>query len=238
MDGAQFDALTRSISTIASRRTALSGVVGAALTAFLTPFRSEEAGARKHKKKKKKKSPTSSPPPQTTNCTPDCTGKVCGPSGCEGQTCGECTGGKECQNGACLCPVGTEDCQGTCIPVDAECCLRRTAVAERFVRRTCASPDKGTVTTVSILARAPLQVVGRVVRGVSASSPPKALHAAAAARSTGRAAASARAAPCVPRTIRTLRESSAPRVPRARNAVRIKTSACGPARVSEPAGTA
>jgi hypothetical protein len=50
-------------------------------------------------------------------CTPDCSGKNCGPDGCGG-TCGACTGSASCQNGVCIDEVpytqATSDCQVCC----------------------------------------------------------------------------------------------------------------------------
>lgn len=54
------------------------------------------------------------------NCTPDCTGKVCGNDGCDG-SCGVCDGGLTCVGGECLCVpdcagknCGDDGCGGSC----------------------------------------------------------------------------------------------------------------------------
>jgi Cys-rich repeat protein len=68
-------------------------------------------------------------------CTPQCSGKVCGPDGC-GHTCGSCLSNEICQNGQCVCvpacagkECGDDGCGGTCatcpggqVCYDYECC--------------------------------------------------------------------------------------------------------------------
>lgn len=114
MDSHRFDSLTRSIFTIASRRTALSGVVAATLSAFVGPLGLEA----KRKKKKKKKQP---PPAVQPTCVADCAGRVCGSNGCDG-SCGECISPRICQDGACVCPSTHRVCQGQCI-LTSQCCV-------------------------------------------------------------------------------------------------------------------
>jgi hypothetical protein len=78
MDAGRYDVIVRSLATITSRRDALAGVFGAALTALLTRIGVEETEAKKKKKGKGKKKnknagknqtsppvvePTSPPPP-------------------------------------------------------------------------------------------------------------------------------------------------------------------------------
>jgi uncharacterized protein (TIGR03382 family) len=53
-------------------------------------------------------------------CTPDCTGKECGPDGCGG-SCGTCTAPFECNpQGQCVCPAGTQDCSGDCVDLGSD----------------------------------------------------------------------------------------------------------------------
>ncbi len=62
----------------------------------------------------------------SNNCTPDCTGKVCGPDPVCGESCGTCTGGETCDaQGQCvsICTpscagreCGPDGCGGTCAP--------------------------------------------------------------------------------------------------------------------------
>jgi len=50
--------------------------------------------------------------PDAGHCTPDCSGKQCGPDGCGG-TCGWCPGTKSCQGGLCVAVSGcTPECGG------------------------------------------------------------------------------------------------------------------------------
>ena len=65
---------------------------------------------------------TGTHPPDTTICTPACDGRACGDDGCGG-TCGTCTGGDVCTDGACVPPCtpacdgkscGDDGCGGTC----------------------------------------------------------------------------------------------------------------------------
>lgn len=112
MEVERFDVLTRSFSTVAPRRVALSGMVAAALMPFLALGGTDA----KRKKKKKKKKPATEPPA----CIADCAGRVCGSNGCEG-TCGDCISPRICQDGACVCPGTHKLCQGQCILV-SQCC--------------------------------------------------------------------------------------------------------------------
>jgi hypothetical protein len=108
MDSDRFNDLTRSISTLLSRRSyaAALGMSASALPGLVA--------AKKHHIHKHKKH---HPPP---GCVPDCQHKDCGEDGCGG-SCGDCPEGRSCQQGVCVCPSGQRDCQGACIPV-GRCC--------------------------------------------------------------------------------------------------------------------
>jgi hypothetical protein len=135
VDAHRFDGLTRCFSTIAPRRAALSGMLGAALTAFLTPFAAEEAGARRKKKKKKKgNAPPASPPPASPPpppppeppCVPNCKGTACAGDGCGG-TC-TCNVPATCVAGVCTCPGGFPTCgpNGGCCDRNSQVCSGST----------------------------------------------------------------------------------------------------------------
>jgi hypothetical protein len=72
MDAPRFDLLAQTFSTMALRRTALHGVLGVALSAFLPSPLSQDAEAKRKKKKKKKPgvSPPTSPPPADSGPLP------------------------------------------------------------------------------------------------------------------------------------------------------------------------
>lgn len=104
MDDAQFDRLARACGALTTRRTALGGLVAAAAAAGRPGRESEVAAKRKRRKKRKKKRPP------TPTCQPQCTGKVCGADGCDGE-CGQCTGGTVCDDaGRCVNCRGGGDC--------------------------------------------------------------------------------------------------------------------------------
>ena len=150
MDGTRFDSLTRSLTDARSRRGVLSSLLVGTL-GLVGWFDSQEAAAKnckqiKDKKKRKKclkkgqgapsqaldASPSGDPappppPPPPGPCIPACAGKVCGADGCGG-SCGiACTGGKICPNGVCVCPSGTEECGGGCVPLCAATEMRTAA---------------------------------------------------------------------------------------------------------------
>lgn len=106
MDAHRFDALVASLSHGRSRRAALGGLI-AAVSHFLL----NDAAAKKKKKKCKR---------DTKKCGKKCipATECCGNADCDGG------GGKICQNGACVCPAGTNDCDGTCVDLftDASNC--------------------------------------------------------------------------------------------------------------------
>ncbi len=87
MDQSRFDDITRVLAA-PSRRSLLS-IAGAVGIATLLGWDEREAGAgRKKKKKKKKKKPSATSP----SCTPSC------------------TGGRQCDNGTCVCTGTLRDC--------------------------------------------------------------------------------------------------------------------------------
>jgi hypothetical protein len=112
MDPNRFDALSRALVTVRSRRglgVSLGRVaIGGVLATLLTM--SAASAKRKRGKRKKKPQLRQSPPP--TGCQAQCAGKDCGPDGCGG-SCGACIGGI-CIAGVCGCPLGTDLCGGEC----------------------------------------------------------------------------------------------------------------------------
>ncbi len=78
----------------------------------------------------------------TAGCTPDCTGRSCGSDGCSG-SCGACPMGQSCNtSGACVCPMGTTDCGGTCVdtatdPASCGACGTACGMGESCVAGSC-----------------------------------------------------------------------------------------------------
>ena len=83
MDHSRFDDITKGLA--GSSRRSLLGIAGAASLTALLGRDGAQAGKGKKKKKKKK-------PPTTSSCTPSC------------------TGGRQCDNGTCVCPNTLRDC--------------------------------------------------------------------------------------------------------------------------------
>src|SRR5215204_6311507 len=136
MDSDRFDALSRSLSLVPSRRGALRLLAGSAFggLAILRPGAvvahdalkacKKKSGKQKKKCVKKAKQHNASHTPQSSaSCTPNCSGKRCGPNGCGG-SCGTCGGVRSCPNGACVCPSDTTPCGETacCRNADEQCC--------------------------------------------------------------------------------------------------------------------
>jgi hypothetical protein len=114
VDADVFDAMVRSLSSSASRRGALAGIMGSAL-GLLTGGMATEAKKRRKRKKKKVVPPPPPPPPPPPNvCQPDCVGRVCGPNSCGIGSCGDCGPCKNCQGGACFDKVNGAVCGGVC----------------------------------------------------------------------------------------------------------------------------
>jgi hypothetical protein len=104
MDADHFDHLSRSFSTLLTRRT-LTGLLGLGV-AILPPF----AAAKKRRKKKKTKCGSG-----TKKC-----GRTCIPAtGCCSSS--ECGANGTCVGNICRCNSGFKDCDGECIPED-QCC--------------------------------------------------------------------------------------------------------------------
>jgi hypothetical protein len=108
MDVERFDHWTRSLATASSRRS-LVGALGQIALAF-----PGLGAAKKHHKHKKHKH-------RSLGCKPACAGWVCGDDGCGGSCGVDCAEPRVCHDGACACPSGQKDCQGTCISSD-QCC--------------------------------------------------------------------------------------------------------------------
>jgi hypothetical protein len=142
MDGSDFDALTRTLTTVGSRRRALVGLMSGTLG--LSGVWSEEATAKPCKKikNKKKRKKCLSKAKTTPGCTRNCAGKTCGDDGCGG-SCGDCFRGS-CQGGVCVCPSGEDVCDGACMPKcdpgemrepgSCHCCMRNTGLCGIGVR--------------------------------------------------------------------------------------------------------
>jgi hypothetical protein len=134
MDSHHFDAFTRALGGIVSRRDLLHALTGGIATSGW-PFGPSASLAKKKKGKRKKKRSRAA---VTATCMPDCVGRVCGPNSCGTGSCGSCNpvcqtceGGVcvnkangtdceanfTCQNGACLCPqdqdCGIDNCCAT-----------------------------------------------------------------------------------------------------------------------------
>jgi len=122
MDADRFDALSRSLFALGSRRRTLGGLVVGTLG--LLSWRSGDDSAahdlsqkckKKSGKQKKKclKKAKQHAATHATACVPTCAAtNACGPDGCGG-SCGSCTGGT-CTGGTCVCPSGMDFCGGAC----------------------------------------------------------------------------------------------------------------------------
>ena len=116
MDQKRFDAMTRSLTSLPSRREILRrlGGTGLGLAALWSPNTTE--AKKKKGKKKKTKTPAfpspASPPP--VNCIPRCGHTQCGNDGCGG-SCGSCPAGRFCRSGTCCTPEPSAvTCAGRC----------------------------------------------------------------------------------------------------------------------------
>jgi hypothetical protein len=107
MDAKRFDALTRMLAGIASRRRALAGAAPLLLGGVTAILGLAEAGGKKGKKKCKRCGACQRCKKGT--CKPKPNGTACG------------SAGQICQGGGCQCPEGEKDCQGACVP-DTQCC--------------------------------------------------------------------------------------------------------------------
>jgi hypothetical protein len=120
MDGSRFDALSRALADVHSRRSLprfLGGLTLAGSLGLLNPNESTASRRKRHKRHKRHKHTTPSSPP----CTPSCAGKQCGDDGCAG-SCGTCPPESTCVNGF----LTTNVCQGgTCQPATFPCGIRQ-----------------------------------------------------------------------------------------------------------------
>lgn len=128
MDAERFDAMVRSLSSSASRRGALAGVLGSALGLLA---RAGEAAAKKRRRKKKRV------PPAPVGCQADCVGRVCGPDSCGTGTCGDCGPCKNCQGGACFDKVNGTACGGVCEECQGGQCVPKATGADCGENKVC-----------------------------------------------------------------------------------------------------
>jgi hypothetical protein len=113
MDGQQFDDLARALSHSRRWLLGLGGSLG------LAPFFAD-AKKRKKKKKKKKKKKNKNTNSKTSTCQKQCSGKTCGPDGCNG-SCGTCPSHLVCTQGTCQCPTGGTMCGEECCDICQVC---------------------------------------------------------------------------------------------------------------------
>jgi hypothetical protein len=140
VDHDRFDELSRTLTSLPSRRGLLGGLAAALVATLPLALAGEDAAAKRKKKKKKKRRkgtnqrgpdqtprspavpplPPSPPPPPV--CVPNCApGDTCGSDGCGG-SCGTCTGNDTCVDRGCVCvprcaasnACGLDGCGGTC----------------------------------------------------------------------------------------------------------------------------
>jgi DNA-binding beta-propeller fold protein YncE len=134
MGSGRFDAFTRTLATILTRRGTL-GALAALLTYLLAPLGLPSTAAKKKKGRGCRR--------VGKKCGGKHNRKCCGHAKCRGGRCkctgqrkacrgkciananccddADCGGGASCQNGVCNCPSGEKACEGTCIPND-NCC--------------------------------------------------------------------------------------------------------------------
>lgn len=130
MDPNRFDALSRSLVSLYSRRGVGVSLGRAAIGTVLASLLTMSAASAKKKRGKRKKKPQFAQTPPPPGCQRQCGGKDCGPDGC-GRSCGSCLGGT-CTAGLCACPDGTDLCGGACLmacsgfrardPMNCGCC--------------------------------------------------------------------------------------------------------------------
>ncbi|MDF3039606.1 MAG: hypothetical protein K0Q71_2312 [Thermomicrobiales bacterium] len=109
MNTIPFDRFARALAGFFGRRTVAQWLFGLSLAALATgaEFGATDVDAKKNKKKKRRGRKKK----KKNTCKPDCTGKTCGPNGCDGN-CGTCAGTETCLAGACanICDVCATDC--------------------------------------------------------------------------------------------------------------------------------
>lgn len=134
MDADRFDALSRYVSTVGSRRGAFRGVLLGTL-GVLGRANTQDAAAkncRKIKDKKKRKKCLARAGTLPTPCVPNCTQRICGDDGCGG-SCGSCGNAAvpDCCNGVCTNrqsdPAHCATCGTACAPGKA--CINGTCAS-------------------------------------------------------------------------------------------------------------
>jgi hypothetical protein len=166
MEPERFDALSRTLTTLPTRRGVLGGVVTTMFAGLPLALGSEGAAARKKKKKKckgdKKKCGKACIPRDncctnadcddgetcqsgtctTTNCIPQCEGRTCGDDGCGG-TCGDCGNNEVCDSGTCICVpecAPANACGGNgCGGSCGSCAPNQTCTGTQTTRNECLS---------------------------------------------------------------------------------------------------
>ena len=124
MDSTRFDAFTRRLSAVVSRRAAL-GFMGGGLVSMMSLASGQgkkRRGKNKKRKKKQSPSPPNSPPPPGLACPAGqrpCRGGCLSTLICCDDA--DCAGGRTCQDGTCACPADRPlVCPGS--TVCAQCC--------------------------------------------------------------------------------------------------------------------
>src|SRR5689334_9697630 len=107
MDAERFERVLRIVTTSASRRQTIGGIVGAVLGWGLGRHPSIATAKGKHGKGKKRKR-------TRPLCTGQCAGRSCGDDGCGG-SCGTCGPHTACQGGTCGCANGLVGVGGQCV---------------------------------------------------------------------------------------------------------------------------
>jgi hypothetical protein len=112
MNTTPLDRFARALAVFLGRRAVAQWLFGLSLAALAigAEHGATEVDAKKNKKNKKKKRRRRKKKKKNT-CKPDCTGKTCGPNGCDGN-CGTCAGTETCLAGACanICDVCATGC--------------------------------------------------------------------------------------------------------------------------------
>jgi hypothetical protein len=119
VDANHFDSLARTLADAATRRTAVSGLLGGGLATVLSRLGFQDAEAKKKRKRRKKK--------KTCKGGKKKCGKTCIPKAncCRSTDCGE---NEKCASGACVPCLP----QGTACTSDAECC---TDICDAYTNR-------------------------------------------------------------------------------------------------------
>jgi hypothetical protein len=122
MEAISFDALSRAVAQIRSRRMLVRLGGGLLVGGSLARLGLAETTAKRKKRKRKKR--------RKKPCIPACAGKVCGSDGCGGRCGTDCASYEVCQNGRCSCTpacdekdCGDNGCGGVCgfCAIDATC---------------------------------------------------------------------------------------------------------------------